>query len=95
MKRPEGDMDQDLLSGTEGDMCRRSRDRMRLSKSSISESVRFRRKLKFQEKGREYPRIDDPFFSFFSPSLFVVRVDRSPRVIDHFVPLCLKLCALW
>ncbi|RVW75037.1 hypothetical protein CK203_053705 [Vitis vinifera] len=54
VKRPEGDMDQDLLSGTEGDMCRRSRDRIRLSKSSISESVRFRRKLKFQEKGREY-----------------------------------------
>ena len=59
VKRLEGDKDQDLLSGTEGDMCRRSRDRIRLSKSSISESVRFRRKLKFQEKGREYPRIDE------------------------------------
>ena len=59
VKRPEGDKDQDLLSGTEGDMCRRSRDRIMPSKSSISESERFRRKLKFQEKGRVYPRIDE------------------------------------
>ena len=59
VKRPEGDKDQDLLFGTEGDMCRRSKDRIRPSKSSISESERFRRKLKFQEKGRVYPRIDE------------------------------------
>ena len=59
VKRPEEDKDQDLLSGTEGDMSRRSKDRIRPFKSSISESERFRRKLKFQEKGRVYPRIDE------------------------------------
>ena len=45
VKRPKGDKDQDLLSGTEGDMCRRSRDHIRPSKSSISKSERFRRKF--------------------------------------------------
>ena len=45
VKRPEGDKDQDLLSGTKGDMCRRSRDHIRPSKSSISKSERFRRKF--------------------------------------------------
>ena len=35
VKSFEGDKDQDLMSGTEGDKCRRSRDRMRPSKSSI------------------------------------------------------------
>ena len=59
VKSPEGDKDQDLLSGTEGDKCRWSRDRMRLSKSSISESERLQRKLKFQEKGRVDPRIEE------------------------------------
>ena len=59
MKNPEGDKDQDLISGTERDMCRRLRDRIRPSKSSISESERFRRKLKFQENGRVDPRIEE------------------------------------
>nr|CAN75065.1 hypothetical protein VITISV_005160 [Vitis vinifera] len=47
VKSPEGNKGQDLISGTEGDKCRRSRDRMRLSKSSILESERLRQKLKF------------------------------------------------
>ena len=59
VKSYEGDKDQDLISETEGDKCRQSRDRMRLSKSSISESERLRRKLKFQEKGRVDPRIEE------------------------------------
>ena len=59
VKSPEGDKDQDLISGTKGDMCKRSRDRIRPSKSSISESERFRRKLKFQENGRVDPRIEE------------------------------------
>ena len=59
MKSPEGDKEQDLIFGTEGDMCRRSRDCIRPSKSTISESERFRRKLKFQENGRVDPRIEE------------------------------------
>ena len=59
MKSPEGDKDQDLIFGTEGEKCRRSRDRMRPSKSSMSESERFRRKLKFQENERVEPRIEE------------------------------------
>ena len=41
---------------TEGDRCNSSSDRMRPSKSSISESERLWRKFKFKEKGREEPR---------------------------------------
>ena len=59
VKNPEGDKDQDLIFGIEGDICRRSRDRMRPSKSSILESERFWRKLKFQENGRVDPRIEE------------------------------------
>ena len=59
IKSPEGDKDQDLISGTECDKCIRSRDHMRFSKSSISKSERFRRKLKFQENRRVEPRIED------------------------------------
>ena len=50
-KNPEEDKDQDLASETEGDRCKPSSDRMRPSKSSISESEKLRWKLKFQEKG--------------------------------------------
>ena len=59
VKSPEEDKDQDLIFEIEGDKCRRSRDRMRPSKSSISESERLRPKLKFQEKGRVEPRIEE------------------------------------
>ena len=59
VKSPEEDKDQDLASGTKNDTCRQSSDRMRPSKSSISESERLRRKLKFQEKGRVEPRIEE------------------------------------
>ena len=59
VKNPEGDKDQDLISGTKGDMCRRSRDCIRPSKSFISESERFQQKLKFQENGRVDPRIEE------------------------------------
>ena len=59
VKSPEEDEDQDLIFEIEGDKCRRSRDRMRPSKSSISESERLRPKLKFQEKGRVEPRIEE------------------------------------
>ena len=58
MKSPEGDKDQNFIFGTEGDMCRRSRDCIRPSKSFISESERFQQKLKFQE-GRVDPRIEE------------------------------------
>ena len=58
-KIPEEDKGQDLASETEGDRCKPSSDRMRSSKSSISESERLWRKLKFQEKGRVEPRIEE------------------------------------
>ena len=59
VKSPEEDKDQDLAYETDGDKCKQSSDRMRLSKSSILESEMLRRKLKFQEKGRTEPRIED------------------------------------
>ena len=59
VNNPKEDKDQDLASETDGDKRKQSSERMRLSKSSISESERLRRKLKFQEKGRAEPRIDD------------------------------------
>ena len=59
VKSPEKDKDQDLTSGTENDKCRQSSDRMRPSKSSISASDRLRQKLKFHEKGRVDPRIEE------------------------------------
>ena len=59
VKSPEEDKDQDLTSETEDDKCRQLSDRMRPSKSSISELERLRWKLKFQEKGRVKPRIED------------------------------------
>ena len=49
-KSPEEDKDQDLASETKGDRCKPSSDRIRPSKSPISESERLRQKLKFQEK---------------------------------------------
>ena len=58
-KSPEEDKGQDLASETESDRCKPSSDRMRPSKSSILESERLRRKLKFQEKGRVEPRIEE------------------------------------
>ena len=48
-----------MVSETEGDRCKPSSDRMRPSKSSISESERLWGKLKFQEKGRVEPRIEE------------------------------------
>ena len=59
VNNPDEDKDQDLASEAEMDKCIKSRDRMRHSRSSISESERLRRKLKFQEKGRAKPRIED------------------------------------
>ena len=59
VKSPEEDKDQDLEFETEGDKGKQSSDRMRPSKSSISESERLRRKLKFQEKGRVEPRVEE------------------------------------
>ena len=51
IKSPQEDKYQDLASETDGDKRQLSSDCMRHSKSSISESERLRRKLKFQEKG--------------------------------------------
>ena len=59
INNPKEDKDQDLASKTDGDKRKQSSEHMRLSKSSISESERLRRKLKFQEKGRANPRIED------------------------------------
>ena len=59
MNNPEENKDHDLASETEVDICIQSRDRIRRSKSSISESKRLQRKLKFHEKGRTKPRIED------------------------------------
>ena len=59
IKSSEEDKDHDLASGTENVNCNCSSDRMRPSKSSISGSYRLRRKLKFQEKGRVDPRIEE------------------------------------
>ena len=58
-KSPEEDNGQNLAFGTEGDRCNPSNDRMRPSKSSISESDRLRLKFKFQEKGRVGPRTEE------------------------------------
>ena len=51
VNNPEDNKDQDLASEAEVDKCIQSRERMRCSRSSISESDRLRRKLKFHEKG--------------------------------------------
>ena len=56
---PEDNKDQDLASEAEVDKFIQSRECMRRSSSSISESVRLRWKLKFHEKGRVEPRIED------------------------------------
>ena len=58
-KSLEEDKGQDLVSETEGDRCKPSSDRMKPSKSSISESERLQQKLKFQEKGRVEPIIEE------------------------------------
>ena len=55
----EEDKDHDLASEAEVDICIQSRDHMRRSRSSISESKRLRRKLKFHVKGRLEPIIED------------------------------------
>ena len=52
IRSPEEDKDEDLASETNGDKCKQSNERMKLSKSFISESERLRCKLKFHEKGR-------------------------------------------
>ena len=58
VKSPEEDKDQDLAYETEGERCKSSSDRIRPSKSSISKSERLL-ELKFQEKGRVEPRIQE------------------------------------
>ena len=58
-KNHEEDNGQNLASGTEGDRFNPSSNRMRPSKSSISESERLRRKFKFQEKGQVEPRTEE------------------------------------
>ena len=58
-KSLEEDKGPNLASRTDGDKCTPSRDRMRPSKSSISESDKLRRKFKFQEKGRVGPRTEE------------------------------------
>ena len=59
MNNPEENKDHDLASEAEVDICIQSRDHMRHSRSSISESERLRRKVKFHEKERSEPRIED------------------------------------
>ena len=59
VNKPKEHKDHDLASETEVDKFIQSRECMRRSRSSISESVRFRRKLKFHEKGRDEPRIEE------------------------------------
>ena len=59
VNNPEEDKDQDLASEVEVDKCIQSRNCMRHSRSSISESERLQRKLKFQEKGPAEPRIEE------------------------------------
>ena len=51
VNNPEDNKDQDLASEAEVDKCIQSRERMRRSRSSISELDRLRQKLKFHEKG--------------------------------------------
>ena len=59
MNNLEEDKDHDLAFEAKVDICIQSKDRMRRSRSSISESERLRRKLKFHAKGRSEPRIED------------------------------------
>ena len=59
VNNPEEDKDHDLASEAKVDICIQSRDCMRRSRFSISESERLRRKLKFHEKGWSEPRIED------------------------------------
>ena len=59
VNKPEDNKDHDLASKAEVDKFIQSRECMRHSRSSILESVRLRRKLKFHEKGRAEPRIED------------------------------------
>ena len=56
---PEDNKDHDLASEGEVDKFVQSRECMKRSRSSISESVRLWRKLKYHEKGRDEPRIED------------------------------------
>ena len=59
VNNPEDNKDQDLASEAKVDKFIQSRECMRRSRSSISESVRLWRKLKFHEKGRVELRIED------------------------------------
>ena len=59
VNKPEDNKDHDLASEAEVDKFIQFRECMRRSRSSISESVRLRRKLKFHEKGRDKPKIED------------------------------------
>ena len=59
VNNPEDNKDQDLASEAKVDKFIQSRECMRRSRSSISELVRLRRKLKFHEKGRAELRIED------------------------------------
>ena len=86
-----------MASETEGDRCKPSSDRMRPSKSSISESERLRRKLKFQEKGRVGPRIEEIRIFLFKTTLNSLGYwdpkDWSPhhkssqnQILSHLLP---------
>ena len=74
VNKPEDNKDHDLASEAEVDKFIQSRECMRRSRSSISESVRLRRKLKFHEKGRDEPRIEDigilKFQDFLLPGFY-------------------------
>ena len=59
VNNPKDNKDQDLASEAEVDKCIQSRECMRRSRSSISESDRLWRKLKFHEKGWAKLRIED------------------------------------
>ena len=59
VNNPEDNKDQDLASEVEVDKFIQSRECMRLSRFFILESIRLQRKLKFYEKGRVEPRIED------------------------------------
>ena len=73
VNNPEEDKNQDLASEAEVDKCIQSRDCMRHSRSSIFESERLRRKLKFQEKDRAEPRIEEIGIFLFVTTLNSLR----------------------
>ena len=59
INNPKEDKNHALAFETDGVKCKQARENMGFSSSSISESERLRRKLKFQEKGKVNPRIKE------------------------------------